>query len=161
MQLQTKFSTNASVDEVWKVIMNPELVGRSIPGCDSVQMVDEVTYLSQVEMKVAYLKVRFNLTSKIIEQQVPFRIVTHTQGQGLGLVGNVSQTAVVELRDLENGQTEVINSVDLTISGKLASLGQRIIKSKSEEMFDDWAKNMKQIIEANAQGTDLCRDAIL
>ncbi|MDT3699164.1 MAG: SRPBCC domain-containing protein [Thermincola sp.] len=160
MQLQTKFTTNANVEEVWKVIMNPELVGKSIPGCDSVQMVDEVTYNSQVEMKVAYLKVRFNLTSKIIEQQPPFRIVTHTQGQGLGLVGNVSQTAEVELRALENGQTEVINSVDLTISGKLANLGQRIIKSKSEEMADEWAKNMKQIIEANAQESNLCRDAI-
>lgn len=160
MQLLTKFTTNVSAEKVWKFIMDPENVGKSIPGCESVEMVDDVTYMSQVAVKVAYLKARFKLTSKIIELEPPFRIVTHTQGQGLGLMGNVSQRAVLELRTLEDGQTEVNNSVDLTISGKLANLGQRIIKAKAEEMAETWAQNMKQLIEAGEQGTSICQDAI-
>ena len=70
-------------------------MGRTIPGCESVEVIDDETYLSMVTIKVADLKARYKLISKIVEQCSPFRIVTYTTWEGIGITSNVSQTTTL------------------------------------------------------------------
>ncbi len=154
MKIATKFQTTVPLPEVWEVIFNPENIGKTIPGCESVEMVDEVTFLSRVTVKVAYLKARFKLISKIAEQDPPFRIVTYTTGEGIGLVSNVSQTTSLELTSLSDNSTEVAIDSELNVTGTLANLGARIMRAKIEGMVDEWSQSMKALIESDSQNQE-------
>ncbi|GAB6174202.1 carbon monoxide dehydrogenase subunit G [Paradesulfitobacterium aromaticivorans] len=147
MKISTRFQTPVAILGVWEVIFDPYNIGKTIPGCEEVEVRDDNTYLSRVTVKVAYLKARFKLISKIVEQEAPFRIVTYTTGEGVGLLSNVSQTTTLELNSLSDGSTEVAIDSELSVTGTLANLGARIMRAKVEGMAEEWSLSMKKLIE--------------
>ena len=150
MEVAAKFQTFVPIEKVWEIVVDPLNIGKTIPGCESVEIVDSKTYVSRVAVKVAYLKARFKLVSKLQEQEPPNRIITNTTGEGVGMLSNVSQKSTLQLSSLENGFTEVAISTELNISGTLANLGQRIIRAKVEVMVGEWAQSMKNLIESES-----------
>lgn len=89
MKITSKFYISVPLVEIWEVILNPHNIGRTIPGCEYVQVVDDNTFLSLVTIKVTDVKTRYKLISKIVEQYTPFRLVTHTTWEGIGITSNV------------------------------------------------------------------------
>lgn len=149
MVVVSEFSVKAPVEKVWSVVTDPGNVILTIPGSENVEAVGPDVYRCRVGVRVAYLTARFDLTAKIEEQQPPSRIVVAASGGGIGLVGHVSLKAVLELAPAD-GETVVKNTAELTVSGTLANLGQRIIRGKVEEMAREWTQRMKELVERQA-----------
>lgn len=147
MNISTSFQTPVPIQGVWEVIFDPYNIGKTIPGCEDVEVREDNTYLSKVTVKVAYIKAKFKLLSKIVEEEAPTRIVTYTIGEGIGLLSNVSMTTTLELNSLSEDSTEVVINAELNVTGTLANLGARIMRAKVEGMVDDWRLSMKQLIE--------------
>lgn len=153
MKITSKFQITVPLVETWEVIFNPHNIGRTFPGCESVEVVDDNTYLSMVTIKVANLKARYKLISKIVEQYSPFRIVTYTIWEGIGVTSNVSQTTTLELHASNNDSTEVAIDSELNITGTIAHLAARIMRAKAESMVEEWSQGMKALIEERCRAS--------
>jgi carbon monoxide dehydrogenase subunit G len=60
-------------------------------------------------------------------------IEAKVEGTPMGMVGRLTATATTRLADA-NGGTVIRYSVDATLTGKLGSMGQPVLKAKAKEM---------------------------
>lgn len=155
MKIATKFKLTVSQDEVWEVILNPHNIAKTFPGCESVAEIDAVTYVSIVTIKLYYLKARFKLVSKIVEQYSPFHLVTHTTWEGINIPSSVSQITSLKLISSNDSSiessTEVSIDTELNITGTIANLGAKFMRTKIECVTADWIQSMKFLIEKNCR----------
>lgn len=150
----------APIEKVWATIMDIQAVANCFPGVENVEMIDERTYRSVVKSKVAYITATFDLTTTITVLEPPTRLETHSEGKDKGLAGRMTQKQVLELKSISSDETEAIYQAEVSISGRLATFGQKIIRAKADQMADQFADNFTKLLigeagegsESSAQG---------
>ncbi|WP_206809894.1 CoxG family protein [Paradesulfitobacterium ferrireducens] len=147
MKITNKFLITVPIAEVWDVMFNPFNIGKTFPGCEHVEVIDENTILSLVTVKIECLKARFKLISQIKEQHSPLHIRTDTTWEGQRLIGRVTQTTTLDLHALNDRSTEVAIASELNITGTLANLGRMILRAKIESLTEEWIQSIKALIE--------------
>ena len=59
-------------------------------------------------------------------------------------------TMNIKLSTLEDGGTEMLSSMSLSITGRLAQFGARMIVAVNNKMFDQWAKSVTALLNEAA-----------
>ncbi|HSV23536.1 MAG TPA: SRPBCC domain-containing protein, partial [Xanthobacteraceae bacterium] len=72
----------------------------------------------------------------------PERIEAKIEGMPLGIVGRFTAVSTTDLIEAGN-ETLVKYAIDATITGKLGSMGQPVLKSKAKEMERKFAEKMR------------------
>ncbi|MCL5961116.1 MAG: SRPBCC domain-containing protein [Chloroflexi bacterium] len=153
----------APIQKVWDTVMDIEAVANCFPGVESVEMIDEKTYRSVVKSKVAYITAAFDLTTIITAIEPPIRLETQSEGKDKGLAGRMTQKQVLELKAISPEETEAVYKAEVSISGRLATFGQKIIRAKADQMADQFAERFTKLLagetEAPVNGSDFSAEA--
>ncbi|RMN56896.1 hypothetical protein SAMN05444506_12358 [Pseudomonas syringae] len=157
MQLNDEQILNKPRAEVWSALNNPEVLKRSIPGCDTFEAEGENKYRIGLVVAVGPIKARFNGRLEISDIEELFGYSLTFEGSG-GTAGFGKGTAKVKLADTEAG-TLLSYAVDAEVGGKLAQVGSRLIdgvaRRKAKEFFGGFSKQLnggqsiKEIHEAS------------
>lgn len=144
MQMENEFRLPLARETVWEALNDPAVLQASIPGCESFEKADENSYDAVVNAKIGAVRARFKGRVTLEDLQPPESYSMRFQGQG-GQAGFVKGSASVRL-DAEDGGTRVSYSADASLGGKLAQLGNRLIKGAADktakEFFDNFAHHM-------------------
>lgn len=143
------FQTDIPAEKVWNYISDPNKVVVCVPGAKITGQVDENTYKGTVRVKIGPVVNNF-------EGQINIERLDHEKrelalsGQGMDSKGTgraemKMQTAV---KALESGKTEVVSSMELNVSGKLAQFGSRMIGDVNNQMFSLFTKNLEQNLKS-------------
>jgi carbon monoxide dehydrogenase subunit G len=106
-------------------------------------------YSALFETKVAYMKFSFKVTVAVTRTEPPREIVAAIEGTPLGIVGRMTATSVTTLTEVGD-QTKIDYAVDATLTGKLGSLGQPVLRSKAREMEKQFAARLRAAFEPGA-----------
>jgi uncharacterized protein len=147
---EEEFTVNAPVNEVWAFLRDPEQVARCIPGAERVEPIDDTHYRVTAGAKVSFLSLSFALNVTLTEIDEPRRFVSVAEGMDARLKERVKLVAALILEPAEAAQTIVRYRIDLTVYGKLASLGLSVIKGKAKQMAADFATAIRTRLEAAA-----------
>jgi carbon monoxide dehydrogenase subunit G len=147
MEIREKFSVMAPIKEVWNFINDPLKIADCIPGCERVEKIDERTYESLVKAGVGPIKVHFKLTTILTQIDEPRRIKMETRGADLGFAGSVTQSTEVNLKEVSENETEISYSSNITVVGRIALFGERIMRAKAKELGEQFVKNIKERLE--------------
>ena len=109
-------------------------------GLDLVEIAPD-RYSAVLETKVAYMKFTFKVTVEVVGAQAPDRIEAKVEGTPLGVVGRMTATSVTTLSEAGEG-TRIDYAVDATLTGKLGSLGQPVLRAKAREMERQFAARL-------------------
>ncbi len=127
--------------------MDPEIVGYCIPGCETVEPVNDKEYNSIIKAKVGFITARFKVRT-VIEEIVPYRLIRTTgEGNELRKLGHFRQKTTINFTELSENETEVSYSSDVSIVGKLATFGDRILRAKARELGKEFVDAVKRKIE--------------
>ena len=74
MLIEEKFSVKAPIQKLWNSLLDPEIVGPCIPGCEKVETINDKEYDSIIRAKVGFIAVRFKVRT-VIEEIVPYRLI--------------------------------------------------------------------------------------
>ena len=144
MKMENEFRLPLARETVWEALNDPEVLQACIPGCESFEQTDENTYDAVVNTKIGAVKARFKGRVTLEDLQPPESYSMRFQGQG-GQAGFVKGSASVRL-DEEDGGTRVGYSAEASLGGKLAQLGNRLIKGAADktakEFFDNFIRHM-------------------
>jgi hypothetical protein len=142
MKFEQQFEVTREQQEVWAFFWDlPHLV-TCIPGCREATMIEErKRYKATVFERVGPFQVRFDLEVLVQEVQEPVRISATADGKDILTMSRLHVDLAVILAPLHQGRTGVQIVSDVTLFGKLASLGHLIIRPKAQEV-------MKQFVEA-------------
>jgi carbon monoxide dehydrogenase subunit G len=123
---------------VWRALNNPEVLKACLPGCESVELVDENNFKVVIKTVIGPLRARFQGSLRMSEVNAPHSCLMHFEGQG-GAVGFGKGSANVSLCQTPGG-TELSYEARAQVGGKLAQVGSRLIDSVAKKMTDDFFK---------------------
>src|SRR5688572_9764595 len=103
-------------------------------------------YSAVFETKVAYMKFSFKVTVAVTSAEPPREIEASVEGTPLGIVGRMTATSTTTLSEVGD-ETRIAYAVDATLTGKLGSLGQPVLKSKAREMEKQFAQRLRAAFE--------------
>jgi carbon monoxide dehydrogenase subunit G len=95
------------------------------------------------------MKFSFKVTVAVTRAEPPREIVAAIEGTPLGIVGRMTATSVTTLTEVGD-QTKIDYAVDATLTGKLGSLGQPVLRSKAREMEKQFAARLRAAFEPGA-----------
>jgi len=144
MDMTGEFRIPASRDAVWKALNDPEILKRSIAGCEELEKTSDTEFTAKVTAKVGPVKARFAGKVTLSDLDPPNGYTITGEGQG-GAAGFAKGGAKVRLERDGDG-TLLKYTVNAAIGGKLAQIGARLIDGAAhkmaEEFFASFAANV-------------------
>jgi carbon monoxide dehydrogenase subunit G len=147
MLLEEKFIVKAPAQKIWDFIINPELIGPCVPGLEKIDVLDENTYESVVKIKVGFIKVKMKTKTVITEKDVPRHMKTVSDGQDALKAGEVHQEMTVDIKEISDSECELSYSANVRITGKLATFGEKIMRSTTKKLSAQFVKNLREKLE--------------
>ena len=133
MKLTGSYKLNLKKEVVWKALNNPDILKQCIPGCENFDKKNNthfsVTATNQIGPMNATFSGDVNLSN--IKENVSYTL----SGEGQSSVGFANGSAEVKLIE-EHGVTTLNYEVNITVGGKIAQLGSRLINGVAKKMSD-------------------------
>ena len=144
MRIDGKFAIDAPINEVWKSLLDPETLGMCVPGTEKMEKLDEETYESQVKQRVGPFKVTLKFTTKLTEVRPPNYIKAVGRGADVTKLGTFTTEMEVNLTETSPNNVEVAYVADVSLVGKLATFGERIMRAKAKDVGDQFTENLRK-----------------
>ncbi|MGE5540223.1 MAG: SRPBCC family protein [Gemmatimonas sp.] len=136
MELNDEKRIPAPREAVWRALNDPEVLKACIPGCESVDKRSDTEFTARVVVAVGPVKAKFTGEVNLTDIDPPNGYTISGKGSG-GVAGFGKGSAIVKLRDEGTG-TVLAYSVNASVGGKLAQIGQRLIDSTAKKLADDF-----------------------
>jgi carbon monoxide dehydrogenase subunit G len=124
-------------ERVWAALNDPEVLRRSIEGCESLDRISDTSFAARVVARIGPVKAAFGGKIALSEIDAPSSYTISGEGSGGG-VGMARGSARVRLTDQGGGATRLSYTVAAEVSGKLAQIGSRLIDGAARKMADDF-----------------------
>ena len=133
MKLSGSYQINLEKQKVWEALNNPEILRKSIPGCEEFTKDSDTEFSATATNKIGPFNASFTGTIELKDINAPnsYKIV----GSGNSPVGFASGEAEVKLEDHNEG-TKLIYIVEANVGGKIAQIGSRLIDMTAKKMAD-------------------------
>jgi uncharacterized protein len=132
MQMTGEQRIAAPREKVWAALNDPEVLRRSIPGCQSLEKDGDDRMRAVVEVRIGPIGAKFNGAVTFTDVNPPESYTITGQGQG-GTVGTAKGGARVRLVP-EGNATLLSYDVDAEVGGRLAQLGGPIIDATAKQL---------------------------
>ena len=142
MKLKVSSLVPADPDRVFAALVNPDVLRRAIPGCDSLTpMAADTpdTYEATLKVGLAGLKGTYKGKASIREQHPPDALTLSFEGKGGP--GFVRGSAVIALTP-EAGATRIAADADVQVGGVIAAVGSRLVEAGAKKMADDFFRQL-------------------
>ena len=150
MRFEGSTEIAAPRERVWAFVMDPHQVARCGPGVESVEILDEKRFRIKASVGIGFIKARFTVDTELFDVKEPERANLRGRGQAPGSA--VEFVARMNLRDGADGSIVLDWSSDVTLTGKLASLGARMIEGTAKKLIGQTFDCMKSRLEAPVEG---------
>ena len=141
MKFAGEITVKAKRDAVFAALSDVHVFASLMDGVSALTPLDDKRFAAVLETKVAYMSFKFKVTVELTRITAPGEIAAKIEGVPLGLVGRL--TAATVTRFIEAGdETRIQYEMDTTLTGKLGSIGQPVLKAKAREMEKQFAKNL-------------------
>ena len=142
MDFVGEFVVDAPRVAVYEKIRDAEFFISCLDGVRDLEEVDATHYTAVMESKIAYLKVVFQVLVELVREQAPVLIEVEVVGRPLKLGGRLLASSVTRLEEVGCG-TKIIYEANLSLTGKLGSLGRPVLIAKAKEMEKQFSKNLQ------------------
>src|SRR3954468_4844274 len=123
MNVSGEITVRAEREAVFDKLQDARFFASCIEGVSELTEIDPTHYAATLETKIAYLRFKFRVTVEASLLERPSRIEAKIAGTPLGVVGRLTATSATTLSE-DGEETKIAYSVDLSLTGKLGSLGQ-------------------------------------
>ncbi len=119
---------------------------RCVPGLEEIEQAEDGSYDGRVVVKLGPLGFRIGGKATVEHDSDRWKVKGEGRDRrvGAGVVANLE----AELNDLPSSGTEVVILADVQFSGRLAELGQPLIKRKADAMVKEFAANLQKALSS-------------
>lgn len=142
MKITGETLIQAPQEAVWQALNDPDVLRKSIPGCESLEKTADNSFKAIVSSRIGPISARFTGNVKLSDLDPPNSYTLTGEGTG-GAAGAAKGVAKVRLEPGQGG-TRLLYDVDAQISGKLAQIGSRVVEAAAKmlagQFFDRFGK---------------------
>ncbi len=122
----------APVEQVWSAMLDPAVLARCIPGCESLTTVGEDHYAMTVTAGVAAIKGTYAGEVALADKDAPSALTM--RASGAGAPGTIDADVKVRLSPSTGGGTEVTYDANASVGGSIGGVGQRMLSGVTRKM---------------------------
>jgi hypothetical protein len=149
MNITGEITVTAPREAVFKALSDAPFFASCIEGVHNLKEIDATHYDAILETSVAYMRFKFKVGVEMTRMMAPEEIEAKVEGAPLGMVGRLTATASTWLAESGSG-TIISYSIDATLTGKLGSMGQPVLKAKAKEMEKKFALRLAAAFDRGA-----------
>ena len=148
-QLEKSFEVSQSTSLVWDHWIDPNKVMDCVPGVSIDEKVGENHYKGKVGMKFGPIGAKYDADIFYDEVDPENRKIIIT-GKGIDVKGQGSadMTMTMNIAELDEGGSRLDAIMDVTINGKIAQFGSRLITTVSNQLFKQFVSNFSKKLAA-------------
>jgi carbon monoxide dehydrogenase subunit G len=147
MKIEGTYVISAPRDVVWRHLMNPEVLARSLPGCEKLVPNSDGSYHAELKISIAAVKGSYRGRVEILDPTPPERYRMKVQGQGTN--GFVKGEGTLTLSDDGAAVTNISYSGDASVGGVIASVGQRLIHAAAHQLANHFFQELSRQVQAS------------
>jgi carbon monoxide dehydrogenase subunit G len=141
LNIAGEITVAAPRDAVFKALSDAPFFASCIDGVRDLKQIDATHYDAVLETRIAYMRFNFKVAVEMSRISPSEEIEAKVEGTPMGMVGRLTATATTRLADA-GGDTVIRYSIDATLTGKLGSMGQPVLKAKAREMEKQFAERL-------------------
>jgi uncharacterized protein len=145
MKLQGTHTFDAPRERVWRAILDPAILARTLPGCQKLERVGENNYLGVLNVQVGPVKGQFQGTLVLTDVR-PLEGY-HMKLDGKGPAGFMNGEGDLRLTDA-GSSTVLTYDIDSQVGGRVAAVGQRLLESSSKSVARQGLEGLAREISA-------------
>ena len=146
MEQSGTYEISCPIEEVWAGLNDVNVLSACIPGCQSIEQIDEHNFSASVKAKVGPINATFEVNISLEDIQAPNSYTL--QGEVKGGAGvDKGEAKVALFAKEEKHATDLTYAVTASVGGKLAQVGSRLVDSAARKMSDDFFSAFEQQLQ--------------
>lgn len=146
MKLDGSVSINAPRQVVWDFLIDPEQVGKCVPGLEAMEIIEpDKKFRAKAQIGLGTVKVKFDADVVWLELKPPMYAKMTGHGTAPGSAGDA--TAEMTLKEGPGNTTDLEWTAEITVAGTIASLASRLMTSVSKKLTKTFFECVRKNIE--------------
>ena len=150
MQLTGQCLIESPRARVWQALNDVEVLRQCIPGCESITKDSDHVARAEIRMRIGPVKARFKTDLTISALDPPSSYLIAGKGSS-GAAGFASGQAKITLQD-KGANTVLCYQAEITIGGRLAQTGNRMINRVSQNFSDSFFTSLSELLASQHSG---------
>ncbi len=140
MHLTGDHTFDAPIQSVWDTLLDPDIIAACMPGKEKFEQIGPDYFEAAMRIKVGPINGSAVGRVRLAEQEPPRRYRMIVEGKGG--IGNATGSGVLTLSE-QAGKTVVAYDGDVQVTGRVASVGQRLMGMTAKVMINQFFKCME------------------
>lgn len=146
MLIENEFTVAAPPDDVYALMTDVERVAPCLPGTTVLGRRDEGGFDGQMQMKLGPMKMTYRGSVEITAQDAQARTATMV-AQGIEARGQGSAQGDMRMSVTGDAGASVVTvATEIQVTGRVAQMGQGIMKDVAARLMTDMARNMEDLL---------------
>jgi carbon monoxide dehydrogenase subunit G len=147
MKLDGRIEIAAPAADVWARMIDPRSLAACVPGVDDVQQVDDRTFEGAVTAAVGPIEGKFTFTSVIDRATYPDDLVVRIEGLDSVTKSRLVADVTSSVTERAAADTVLDYRATIAIKGRLAILGEMVLRATATMMIGQVTKCLRQQLE--------------
>jgi carbon monoxide dehydrogenase subunit G len=149
MLIEGKITMKAPIQKVWDFLLEADTLASCIPGAEKMEPIDDKTWEGVVKQKVGPITVKLKFTQTLTEIDPPKHVKAVGRGADVTKAGTFTQETVVDLTEISKGEVEVAYRSNVSMVGRLAIFGERIMRAKVNKVGEEFTRNLQEKLKSS------------
>ena len=132
MKISGSSTLEAPVDKVWEAMLDPAVLARCLPGCESLSVIGDDRYAMSITAGVAAIKGTYAGEVSLFDKVAPSSLTM--RASGAGAPGTIDADVKVLLAPSAAGGTQLSYDADASVGGAIGGVGQRMLAGVTKKM---------------------------
>jgi carbon monoxide dehydrogenase subunit G len=138
---------DATKAEVWETISDPEVLATCIPGAENVERLSERVYVVEITRGLSSLTISLEGEVELVEMDEPDWIVASGEAYDSRSHSDFEGLAAMEMSRTDSETVEIGYKAELTFSGGVASIPNRVVGRLISSDVDGYFENVKETVD--------------
>src|SRR5699024_424072 len=132
-------------DDVWTVFMDVEKLASCVPGCNDLVAHSDTEYEADMVVKTKFMTIKFEANGVLKDAIEGEELKVEMVGKPMKLAGLFKSKMIVQLEEIDANQTKILYEMDLQMTGRLATLGDILMRGTVKKSADEFADNVQEL----------------
>lgn len=134
-------------ERLWSVISDPEVLARCVPGAEDVTRESERRYTCRITRGISHLTLSLTGEVEFVELNEPDWVVANGSAYDPKTHSDFDVLAAMELADADDGSATLTYSAQVSYTGGIASLPERLLRPIVSSDVDTFFENLRATVD--------------
>lgn len=152
MKISGTATLSAPLEQVWNALLDPDVLVRTIPGCERLEEIDVNHYSAAVMAGVGAIKGTFAGKVQLSDLKPHESLLLRAEISGAP--GTVGVDVQVRFTETADATVQIDYDADAVVGGMIGGVGQRMLTSVSKRMANEFFGNVDKALAGEMPASD-------